>query len=150
MRYKFIIFLVFGAFSYLLGGFTNNFPVNTNAIKEINCNKITYIAENELSFVSELNKTILIDCRDESLYLLKHAKGSLNITLKMIEDDPVGVRNRIFNENKQILVIYCSGNMCDTSSKVADYLAFTNLDVRVYRAGWHTLKNVVEYDSVYP
>lgn len=38
--------------------------------------------------------------------------------------------------------------MCDTSSKFVTYLAFTNLEVRVYKAGWHTLKNVVEYESV--
>jgi rhodanese-related sulfurtransferase len=142
--------LVFIVFFCLFGGLKKYFTINTHAIKATNNNKITYIHDDDLSFLIELNKTLLIDCRDESLYLLKHARGSLNITLKMIEDDPVGVRNRIFNERKQKLVIYCSGNMCDTSSKVATYLAFTNLDVRVYKAGWHTLKNVVEYESVDP
>jgi rhodanese-related sulfurtransferase len=141
LRYIVVITFLLG----LVVGLFSNYKL-FNLLGNVN-NGITVLCEDDLSFLENLDEILLVDCRESLVYNIKHVKDSVNVRLCDVESNPVAIRNLIIASGKKKVVLFCSGNQCDTASRIAPYLAFMNLDIRIYTGGWHIIKNVATLES---
>lgn len=103
-------------------------------------NEICILSEDQINFVYDSN-VLLIDARTPESYKKKHYPNSINITGNMVKTKPKEIM-KILNENKfKEIVIYCSGNSCDTSNLIAQHLVYTGHKISVYPMGWTVLQH---------
>jgi phage shock protein E len=110
--------------------------VQVPAHKEID--EIQVISLAELKSLLEENTPILIDVRDEDVFLRGHIPGALNYPLETYESFQKALLEEL-ETSEHPIILYCGSKGCKDSQLMADKLAEAGIPksrLLVYKGGW--------------
>jgi 3-mercaptopyruvate sulfurtransferase SseA len=114
---------------YLNGEFRQSF------LSDEESSLITYISLSEAEELSLREDVLFIDSRRKILYQESHIPGAVNVDYEEVRDS--GFDLPAETSLDQILVIYCDGSECRSSSELAKLYAHQGCkDIRVFFGGW--------------
>jgi len=129
---------VFSVFVLLSGIYQINF---TNGIPKNEKYKIVELADDDVEFLEDEN-ILKVDCRGHNSFRARRLKGSINISIKDVVENPDKVLAALNASGKTKICLYCGGSACDVASDVANYLVYTGYEVSVYRPGWPIIREL--------
>ncbi len=96
---------------------------------------IKFITTSELLKMMNHPDIILIDARSRSEYEKGHIKGAVSIPYEEFSTDPVSFLDLINTDKK--MIIYCEGDFCELSFKLAELFIELGLkNIAIYVGGY--------------